>query len=209
MKTPRDRLIALAGLYQAVGLVDRIGRDGQAEPEALRASLFSLTQIDAENVAAVFGGPAGIALGLETLRRELLVGTPRNLYLSHYALQVIHLEAKLRRSRERLDAIRAGIEQVQQGLQNFALDHPNSIARCAEIYSNNISTLQPRIMVKGEALHLQNPDNANRIRALLLAAIRACLLWRQCGGRRWQIILGRNSLLRQIDRLRAEIPERE
>ena len=56
-------------------------------------------------------------------------------------------------------------------------------------------------MVRGEPLHLQNPENVNRIRALLLAAIRSAMLWRQCGGRRLHILLGRKKLWRMADAL--------
>ncbi len=46
-------------------------------------------------------------------------------------------------------------------------------------------------MVRGEPLHLQNPDNAARIRVALLAGIRAAVLWRQAGGSKWQFLLQR------------------
>jgi high frequency lysogenization protein len=73
--------------------------------------------------------------------------------------------------------------------------HPNLLANLADIYSRTLSTLQPRIMVRGEPLYLNNPDNQNRIRTLLLAGIRAAWLWRQVGGSRWKILFGRNRLL--------------
>jgi high frequency lysogenization protein len=50
-------------------------------------------------------------------------------------------------------------------------------------------------MVRGEPNYLQNPDNQNRIRALLLAGIRAAWLWRQMGGNRWRILFGRQQFL--------------
>ncbi len=49
-------------------------------------------------------------------------------------------------------------------------------------------------MIAGEPLHLQNPDNAARIRVALLAGIRAAVLWRQAGGRKWQLLLRRRAL---------------
>ena len=36
---------------------------------------------------------------------------------------------------------------------------------------------------------------SNKIRSLLLAGIRSAMLWRQCGGKRWQILLGRKRML--------------
>jgi high frequency lysogenization protein len=49
-------------------------------------------------------------------------------------------------------------------------------------------------MVRGEPLHLQNPDNATRIRVALLAGIRAAVLWRQTGGKKWQLLLRRRAI---------------
>lgn len=65
------------------------------------------------------------------------------------------------------------------------------VARLADIYSNTISQLCSRIMIKGDQAHLSNVDNAAKIRALLLAGIRAALLWRQAGGDRWKLIFSR------------------
>jgi high frequency lysogenization protein len=49
--------------------------------------------------------------------------------------------------------------------------------------------------VQGEPTFLQQSDNVNKIRALLLAGIRAAVLWRQKGGRRWQFIFQSNKIL--------------
>ncbi|MGB5652079.1 MAG: DUF489 family protein, partial [Sedimenticolaceae bacterium] len=46
----------------------------------------------------------------------------------------------------------------------------------------------------GEPLHLQNPDNATRIRVALLAGIRAAVLWRQAGGKKWHLLLHRRAI---------------
>ena len=60
-------------------------------------------------------------------------------------------------------------------------------------------------MVNGAQIHLNNPENANRIRALLLAGIRAATLWRQSGGSRITLLLRRNTLLRESRVLLARI----
>ena len=59
-------------------------------------------------------------------------------------------------------------------------------------------------MVNGSQVHLNNPENANRIRALLLAGIRAAILWRQSGGSRWKLLVQRNALLREARSLLAQ-----
>ena len=94
-----------------------------------------------------------------------------------------------------IQQIAQGIEGARAKLVHFPKLHPNLLAHLADIYSQTVSQLQPRIMVKGEPNYLQNPDNQNRIRSLLLAGIRAAWLWRQVGGSRWRIVFGRNKLL--------------
>ena len=129
-----------------------------------------------------------------------------NLYkttdMRRYAIALIHLERKLAKRKDLLGKIASGLEQAQQGLDHFPMLHTNTLARLADIYSETISTMQPRIMVKGEPLHLQNQDNVNKIRCLLLAGIRSAMLWRQCGGSRFQVLLSRKKLLREVEQLR-------
>jgi len=125
--------------------------------------------------------------------------------ISRYALELLVLERKLSRHPEFLKSIRAGIQTTAAKLNHFPLTHDNIIASLAEIYSSTISTLAPRIMVKGEPTHLTNPGNANRIRALLLAGIRAAILWRQSGGGRLTLLFRRKALQLEAQRLLAAL----
>ena len=207
MKSERNRCIALAGLYQAATLVDQIGRHGQCDAKTMGSSLYSLFQIDAESVEAVYDGLQGVEFGLRSLHQQLSNAVERHLEITQYAILLLQLEKKLSKQRDMLNTIQQGIEQTTQRLDHFALNHPNIVAQLADIYLNTISTLNPRIMVKGETMHLQNPDNANLIRALLLAGIRSAMLWRQCGGKKYQIIFGRQKLMGLTKELLASLPE--
>ena len=64
--------------------------------------------------------------------------------------------------------------------------------------------MAPKIMVSGENQHLSNPDQANKIRALLLAGMRSAVLWAQLGGSRWQILLQRRRLTEEAERILNE-----
>ena len=55
----QDRVTALAGIYQAVGCVMRIAHSGSADTAAMEPCIYSLFQVDADTVAAVFGPPRG------------------------------------------------------------------------------------------------------------------------------------------------------
>ena len=69
------------------------------------------------------------------------------------------------------------------------------MASLGATYQDTLSTLRLRIQVQGDMRYLQQPDTANRIRALLLAGIRGATLWRQVCGHRWQLLFQRKKLL--------------
>ncbi len=194
MKTDRDKCIALAGVFQAAGLASRIARHGMADSDAMKSSLYSLFQVDAASVEDVYGSLSGIAGGLKTLLDQLIGKKARNIDITRYVISLLHLEKKLSKQPAMLQQISDGINSATRQLEHYPLLHPNILAAMADLYSETISNLRPRIMIQGEPLHLQNTENVNRIRALLLSGIRSAMLWRQCGGNRFQILLGRKRL---------------
>ncbi|AKH19766.1 high frequency lysogenization protein HflD [Sedimenticola thiotaurini] len=201
MKSDRDRCIALAGIFQAAHMAANIAEQGMVDSDALEASIHSLFKIDAESVESVYGGLQGVETGLRLIQQQLGEKRTDNLQVTPYVIALLHLERKLSRNRAMQQQIQEGIRSTEERIAHFHLLHPNIIAQLADIYTQTISTLKPRIMVKGEPLHLQNPDNVNRIRALLLAGIRSAMLWRQCDGSRWQVIMGRKRVAEQARRL--------
>jgi len=78
------------------------------------------------------------------------------------------------------------------------------IANLAGIYADTVSQIPPKIMVSGDSSVLSNPDNADKIRAILLAGIRSAVLWAQLGGNRWQILFNRRTFIEQARRLLSE-----
>jgi high frequency lysogenization protein len=196
-----DRAIALAGLFQACHLVQQVARKGLADADAINANIHSLFQIDTEQVVDVFGGLQQIAPGLRLAYRQLSGGEPRDNELTRYLLGLIQLERKLTAHPAHLQRISQGIVTTTERLVHFPQTHSNILAALADIYAENLSTLQPRIMVSGEPVYLQNPDNVNRIRSLLLSGIRAAMLWRQVGGRRRQLLLGRKRIIDTLKHL--------
>jgi high frequency lysogenization protein len=136
-----------------------------------------------------------VSLGARQLIGQLTGDVKRNSELTRYAIQLLQLERKLSRNPAMLKRISEGIALARSRLEHFPMLHPNILAQLAELYSNTVSRLQPRIIVHGEPLHLQNPENVNRIRSLLLAGIRAAILWRQTGGSRWHLLFSRGRLL--------------
>ena len=201
MSKEKDRCIAIAGLFQAASQVARVAHSGMTDSDSFEASIYSLFQINAESTEAVYGGAQGVKSGLRIIRDEIGGKKKHNVEVSRYVISLMHLERQLQKRPDMLKQIGEGLEQATQRLEHYPMVHSNILAQLADIYANTISTLKPRIMVQGEPLHLQNPENANRIRALLLAGIRAVMLWRQRGGNRLQILLGRKRLTQLADEL--------
>jgi high frequency lysogenization protein len=195
-RTTRARTLALAGLFQAVQLVALTGKGMFRDAAATRTALDSIFRTDAPTVEAVFDNIPALRNGLEVLEAQLgNDSSRRDMELTTYAVTLLHLERKLARNQAMLGELGRGITRIQGQLEFFDDYSPAVIAALADLYQQTISTLAPRIMVRGEPVVLASPDNQQMIRALLLAGMRAAVLWRQCGGNRLRLIFGRRAML--------------
>lgn len=191
------RTLALAGVIQAAVLVDRVARSGQVDPAAFNAVIHSLFSFDPESPVAVFGSVYNLRPGLQALER-ILSGDGRAEYQQpiRYAMGILHLQKKLAAEPEMQAVIRSRLQHAEKKLEHFTQDINDISTSIAAIYQDTISHFKYRIQVTGSHQQLQDSNNANKIRALLLAAIRSAVLWRQLGGHRYQLLLSRAALLR-------------
>jgi len=175
-----ERVIALAGVVQAASLVREAATRGVADLSATRNSLASVFKIDADNAADVFGGIANVRHGFEALVAQLDTSR-RDLALTRLLINIMRVERATARAAPILHALHEGIQTIG-AMPGFEVDSAATIAEIAKLYSRTLSTLRPRILVEGTPRHLKDSANVDRIRALLLAAVRATVLWRQLGG---------------------------
>ena len=202
-KSIHNQTIALAGVAQAVNLVQQIAKHGAADTAAMEASIGSILKIDADDVEDVFGGLNGLNIGLQQLSKQL--GGPPAIDPEQvkYAATLVFLERKLVSKPKFLDEIKTGIEVAAAEAEQLpsVLDE-RVLTKLASLYQNTISKLHPRIIINGEQVYLTNSENTTKIRALLLAGIRSAFLWRQCGGNRWKFLLFRSKIFNEVQRLR-------
>lgn len=197
MTAQQQRLLALCGIFEAAALVDRLAKTGQISEAPLGCLLGSLLVRNPRDTLEVYGGDhynlregaRALAGALERNPQQLPRETLR------YAVALIALERQLARRSDMLQVIGSRLQQIEQQVELFGITHDNVIAACAALYQDTLSTFRQRIQVHGEMRFLQDNRNAERIRALLLAGIRSAMLWRQLGGRRWQLLLGRKRML--------------
>ncbi len=202
-KSIHDQTLALAGVFQASYLVHQVACHGMADSAAMEASIASIFKVDADNVEDVYGTAQRVSTGLRQLRDQIKGSSGQHAQQTRYVAALLFLQHKLMRRPPMLGQLQAGIERATAQAEHYPILHANVLANLADLYQNTISTLAPRIMVAGEQMHLANPGNANRVRSLLLAGIRSAVLWRQCGGSRWRLLLGRRKVLREAEALLA------
>ena len=213
-----EQALGLAGLFQAAALVEQIATRGMVAQNSLETSIYSIMQLNPESSEDIYGGKEELAynlhLGLQNLRD--LVEKPRaehNKDVIRYALSMMHLERKLSADPEMMKTVGQRLSQVSEQARYFnseeqeatdnpsAFCHPNVIANIANLYQDTISSCSYRIQVTGDPRHLQNSENAAKIRALLLAGIRSAMLWRQKGGKRWHLLFFKSRLRPSLRKL--------
>lgn len=198
----QNRALALAGVLQATWLVDRIARTGMVDSASFNATLHSLFEFDPESPEAVYGGTQHVQLGLRLLR-EMLTGSPTEEQRPciRYALGALHLQKQLDKRPDMQATIHNRLQHAAKKLDHFSQDINDISSSIAAIYQDTISHFRYRVQVTGSLQQLQNSNNADRIRALLMAAIRSAVLWRQLGGSRWQLLLHRKALAHAAQQL--------
>lgn len=196
-----NQTIALAALHLAAATVQEIATRGTCNQDDLETCVGSLLKIDSDSALGIYGSLGNIHNGLKKLSRQLSGQRDLDPDLMRYTTSLIYLEKSLNSSPLMQKAITEGIEKATAQSEVFPLLHENIFASLGDLYQSTISTLQPRIIVRGEEIYLTNSENQNKIRTLLLAGIRAALLWRQCGGKRWKVIFQRRKIVDSCQQL--------
>ncbi|WP_296270650.1 high frequency lysogenization protein HflD [Pseudomonas sp. UBA6323] len=200
MSPMQEQLVALGAVFEAASLADKIARTGQVSEASMGCMLGSLLVRDPKTTLDVYGGDD---LNLRDGYRALISSLERNPSALQreplrYSLAMIGLERQLDKRSDMLQVMGSRLDQIQQQVEHFGLVHDNVIAACGGLYQDTISTFRQRIQVHGDMRFLQQPNNAAKIRALLLAGIRSARLWRQLGGHRWQLVFSRGKLLKEL-----------
>ena len=190
-----ERTVALAGIFQNCHQVQKLANSGTIDPFYLDIAVRAIMNTNPQSTLAVFQGIAGIREGLELINSQLGNSDKnRNSEITRYTISVLFLANKLQKNRDMLSRLSDGIEKTRNQIEHFGIDHNNIYASLGGLYSDTISKLNPRIMVSGEPSVLNNPENANKIRTLLLSSIRSAVLWQQLGGNRWQLLFKRKKI---------------
>ena len=185
-----ERVLSLAGLFQACALAQQLANEGRCDEGAMEASVASVFRIDAPSVVGVYGNISNVRIGLRNLIAQL-DESDRDMSVTRMVVTVMRLERSLTSRPELLEKLQQGIVAAQRQVEHFGQESAQVTSRLAELYASTLSTLKPRVMVSGNPQLLQQSAVVEKVRANLLAAVRSAVLWRQVGGRQWQLLLYR------------------
>jgi high frequency lysogenization protein len=196
----RSRILALAGLLQALKLVRQIADTGHAEAAAERVVLDSVFRIDADSVDDVYGSAASLRGGLMLLR-DHLTALRGDDALPKLAKAILQIERRFVADEGMAEHVLEGIRTLGGIAERQGSIHPDAISRLGQLYADTISHLRPKVIVQGNPHYLQQPEVVAEIRALLLASLRSAVLWRQMGGSMWDFVFSRRQMVAAIDAL--------
>lgn len=201
------QIIALAGLCQALKLVQQVARSNLQDKAALAMILNSVAIIDAEQPLQIYGNSVdNLKTGLTSIIDQLGDKPQKDVELTRYIVGVLSLERRLNKTPDKLKMLGDKLQNLQRQLQHFSITDDNMLASLADIYSDCISSLGGRIQIYGQPDLLKQVNVQHKVRALLLAAIRSAVLWRQAGGSRLHFIFKRRKLVAQAKQILAQLP---
>ena len=188
-----QRVLALAGMAQALAQVRRIAETGQSEAAVVQTAMDSVFRIDADSPQEVYGSAADLAPGLRLLR-DYFGGEGKDEQLPRLALSVLQLERRFVREADTVKAVSGGIADIGSQARESGSTHPDVLSALGLLYADTISHLRPKVMVQGNPHYLGQPGVVAEIRAILLAAVRSAVLWRQLGGSFWDLLFSRKAM---------------
>jgi len=197
-----NQTLALAGVFQSAALIEQLAYKGELNQAAYDCSFDSLFTFDAPTAVDVFGDLAGLSRGLRAA--ALYLGgenqqSAKN--VAYYVLSMLKISLRLKRNQKMANAIQTGLQTIATQSSDFELSRSSITSKIDGLYQDTVSTINPRVMVRGEQNYLSNPDNAGKIRVLLLAGIRAAVLWHQLGGSKWKLMISRKNYVRSANQI--------
>jgi high frequency lysogenization protein len=206
MSVIENQTLALAGIFQSAALIEQLAYQGKLNQAAYDCSLDSLFTFDAPTAIDVFGDLAGLSRGLRAAAQYLSGDNQQSgKNVAYYVLSMLKISQGLKRNQKMADAILTGLQAIATRADEFDMSRASLDSKIDGLYQDTVSTISPRILVKGEQIHLTNPDNASKIRVLLLAGIRAAVLWHQLGGSKWKLVISRKKYVRSANQILMRI----
>ena len=200
--------LALAALFQACTQIQRVARTGYVDPHAAAAVIRGLIITNPKTCEDIYA-PNQLLVGFRQLSSSFSPQggdkSAQTIEITKNAFKLIGLELTIEKNATVFakfgDDIDKARNSVLERYPDYESGRPEVVLSqdClhdfSELYQSLISPNFPRLMIYGEEEYLSRSENQEMIRSLLLAGIRACVLWRQLGGRRRFLIFRRKAIV--------------
>ena len=186
------QVLAISGVLRAARIVQDLARRGRTQSEHFRCALVSVWTVDESDAKKALGGIDSLVFGLDDLTQK----QPDAFLMERvrYATALLDLAKTLGKSPEASGQIGKVLAELPDHLDGAEPDSLESIGALADVYTSNLSDLTPKILIKGEQRFLEDPSLVEKVRAILLAGVRAAYLFSQAGGRKWHLFVYRKKL---------------
>ncbi len=191
----QQQVMALAAMCQITKFVQQVAHTGQITEQQLSDALSGILVTDPKNPEDVFA-ELNLRQGYRLIVQQLESGSDKSVELVKYVGGLIQLERLVSGKPSVLAELGRKIDDMHRRTAHFELHDESMVAGLADIYANVISPLGQRIQVFGKPELLKQPHVQNKIRALLLAGIRAAVLWRQLGGKRRHFFFSKGKIVK-------------
>ena len=121
--------------------------------------------------------------------------------LPKLALAVTQLERRFVQDDDIARRVHEGILAARHDAGRLGTAHPEVLTKLGALYADTVSHLRPRVLVQGNPHYLGQAAIVAEIRAMLLAALRSAVLWRQAGGSPWDFLFQRGAMARAVEDL--------
>lgn len=207
MKNIRSESIALAALFQCCTQINRIAHTGYCDEQAVSTVFRALLVTDPKTIDDIYKiselktGFRGL---IEGFSAEGITDNSAN-ELVKLAMQVISLTDRIVRNTSLYNRLSNEIDKLKDQIEKACPDflegktsvvlNKENVEKFAQLYQSLISPNFSKLLIFGEERFLSSTENQNRIRALLLAGIRAVVLWNQVGGKKLYLMFRRKEIV--------------
>jgi len=205
-KSQRAQTIALAAICQSALLIQQVAKGKMTDGDSMSCLFKGIMETNPSTVFDVYHSLADIAEGNKLMVHQLSgQTTAKDVEITRYVAGIMSLSKKLLKNNRALGKLKSGLDNIERRLEHFDLMSSSIIQNFADSYSEAVSPIGQKIQVIGNPDILRQPDIQAKVRALLLAGIRAAILWRQMGGKRRQFLFNRKQILQDAIMFNKEL----
>lgn len=198
----QPRVVALAAAAQCLAAIRQIAIEGSLrDNKQVQRLLSNVLDLNPSSLEQLYPDQTELHWGLETLLQQIGPSQHKDIEISRYIVALMALERRLTKNSVSITKLTERLQQIQRQRDTFNFANETIVASMAGVYSDIISPLSKAIKITGKPDHLKQPHVQHQIRALLLAALRNVVLWRQHGGQRRHFIFSRQHMVRVAQQL--------